>query len=60
MIFLVALAASVFFLIYIGIQYFAVPGEKQKQHALVTQVLIGIIFLSLASIIPTLILSFLK
>lgn len=60
LIFLVSMAGAVVVLIILAIQYFIVSKDISKSKNLLLSVLAGLILLSTAAIIPTLLLSFLK
>lgn len=56
---LVTTTGAVLILIYLGLRYFTAKGEVTKTHEYLKYVLIGLILLSLAATVPTLLLSFL-
>lgn len=56
---LISSAGAVLILMYLGLRYFTAKGEVSKTHEYLRYVLIGLILLSLAATIPTLLLSFL-
>ena len=60
LVFQVSLLASVLILVYLGIKYSTHPGDLAKNHKNLLYVLVGVMLLSLAAIIPTILLSFLK
>ena len=56
---LITAAGAVLILIYLGLRYFTAKGEVSKTHEYLKYVLLGLVLLSLAATIPTLLLSFL-